>query len=356
MGQTPNVNYVTVGPQELKELLMILIAAKEPFLIEGPPGCGKSSISAQAGRAIGYNNQFFIHPVYGDQTLLAGMPIPDLDNQKISWLPYGDMERVLRAVDPTLLILDDLGSCTTLQQVGAMQLVLERQTASGHRLPDCVSIGACTNGREHKSGVGGMIEALKSRFTTIIHLLPNIDATKAWGIKNNWDRDLLGYLVNNPSALYEFEPTPDMTNSPEPRTWEAVSRMMKAGVPEHLEYAAFSGAVGKGRAHELIGHRRMAEKMPTMEEMILHPDTVKLPDEPSMIYSMCAGLAMVATKKNFKSVYRIAERLAETERADMGFMLLHDCVTNKQELCNTPEYIDMQSRGDFGRRVRNLQG
>ena len=108
-------------PNELSELLIAAIQHRAPILITGAPGIGKTDIVTHAAEASGAD-LIVSHPVVSDPTDAKGLPWPDTDKRRATFLPFGDLARALEATRPTVWFLDDLGQAAPSVQDDAMQL------------------------------------------------------------------------------------------------------------------------------------------------------------------------------------------------------------------------------------------
>ena len=79
---------------QLKETLAYAIKNKLPVLIKGAPGTGKSDLVAQACHDAGAN-LIISHPVVSDPTDFKGLPFPVADKDEATFLPFGDLLRLI---------------------------------------------------------------------------------------------------------------------------------------------------------------------------------------------------------------------------------------------------------------------
>ena len=94
------------------------------------------------------------HPVVEDPTDYKGMPavVQGDGGPTASFLPFGELNRMLSATVPTVVMMDDLGQAPPAVQAAVMQLILARQI-NGRRISDHVSFIAATNRREDRAEV-----------------------------------------------------------------------------------------------------------------------------------------------------------------------------------------------------------
>src|SRR5882724_8207438 len=111
-----------------------------------------------------------------------------------------------------------IGKTDCEAQACAMQLILGRQI-DGHRVSDEVVFIAATNRRGDRAGVSGILEPVKSRFATIVELVPDLNDWCVWAASTDIAPEVIAFLRFRPELFSYFKPTADLTNSPSPRTW-----------------------------------------------------------------------------------------------------------------------------------------
>ena len=154
-----------MNPSNLKNLLNVMIPAREPILIVGAPGIGKTECVQQACLELGVDLMIG-HPVTKERIDYAGLP--GIVDGQAEFLPYGDLRRMMAADRPLCVLMDDLGQSDVDVQKPLMQLIQQR-TIGEHAISDHVGFIAATNDTTHRSAVAGLIEPLKSRFASIVH-------------------------------------------------------------------------------------------------------------------------------------------------------------------------------------------
>lgn len=323
-------------PKPASQLLAACIQAQLNTLLVGAPGVGKTSIGSQVAKMLGAD-VVFTFPGLSDPTDAKGLPW--VIDGKAHFLPFGDLDRLLNATSLTLWFIDDFGQGTPAVQASYMQWLLARQV-NGHRLPDCVSIIAASNRRTDKSGVSGILEAVKSRFATIIEIVVSVDDWCEWAIGNGVPVELIAFIRLRPELIHKFEPTADLVNQPSPRTWANAGRILALGLPgADIEFAALAGAVGEGAATELVGFLKAFREMPNLDGILTNPDTAEIPGSPSGLYAVATGLAYRASVANFGRVLKYAERLHKAQQGDFAALLVKDSLRRKKDLANTHDYV-----------------
>lgn len=328
---------VQLTPSQLKQYLAAAIPAGLPILITGAPGIGKSDCVTQAA-AIAGADCVIMHPAVQDPTDVAGLPWITPDGAA-RFIPLGQLAQLLSATRLTVCFLDDFGQANESVQKAWMQPLLAREI-NGHRFPDCVVFIAATNRRGDRAGVGGILEPVKSRFASIVELVPDLDDWTAWAIRSGRiPPELIAFLRFRPSLLSAFLPSADLINCPSPRTWSNAARQLALQLPPALEAVALAGAVGEEAATEFLAFRAMYRQLPSIDAALADPDAAAIPDNPSALWAVVTGLASKANAQTFGRISRYAERLTAAGRGDLGNLLVRDCIRRDPSLQHTPEYI-----------------
>jgi len=328
-------------PSDLKEALRIAIKNRLPLLIVGSPGIGKTDIVTQAANEENADLEVF-HPVVSDPTDPKGLPWMFKDktgNPRAEFIPYGSLRRLMEATTSTIAFFDDLGQAAPAVQASYMQLFLARRI-NGHKVSDLVTFLAATNRRSDKAGVTGILEPVKSRFASILNLEPDLNDWTAWALNNRIPTELIAFLRFRPELLHNFKPSTDMVNSPSPRTWHNVAKLILARPPVNLEFELFSGAVGETAATEFLAFLKIFRTLPNPDMVLMAPETADLPSDICTLYALCGALAQRAGENNFSNLVTYAKRLSP----EFSVMLYKDCITRNKALLNTKASIDWQCK------------
>lgn len=321
---------IALTPNKVATSLFKLIPARMPVLLKGAPGVAKTSIVEQVVDQLGYDI-IVSHPVVSDPTDAKGLPWIAKDQEHATFLPFGDLHRALTATTPTVWFLDDLGQASPAVQASFMQLLLARRV-NGHVLPDCVTFVSATNRRGDRAGVSGMLEPVKSRFVTIIEVEADVESWNKWALTNLTPLGLdntaimVGYMkLRGAQMLSKFEPKQDIENSPSPRGWHSVAKLLSLGFDEELLHANIAGAVGEAAATDFFGFYKTARRMPDIDDIIKNPKTADIPHEMDILYAVSVALSMKVTMTNFANIATYIERMNEAQHGDVATMTLIDC-------------------------------
>ena len=319
-------------PKQLNQAIKFAIKNKYPLLIKGSPGIGKTQILTQACLETG-TELIVSHPVVSDPTDYKGLPFPTKDGTEATFLPFGDLLKLINADKPTVFFLDDIGQASSSVQASLMHLLLARRI-NGHAVSEHVVFLAATNRRQDRAAVQGILEPVKSRFAAILELEVNVDDWVDWAIVQGLPVELIAFVRFRPNLLHDFKPTADIINTPNPRTVAAVGMMMNAGLPKDTEYEMISGAAGEGFAAEFLGFLKIYRDLPDIEKLIADPENAIVPDEPSVLFAVCGSLSAKANKKNLGNIIKFTDRLP----GEFQVLLIKDAIKRNKSLSNTKEF------------------
>jgi len=323
---------ITMGPAELVTGLGVALSRRRSVLLVGSPGVGKSDIVSQAAAAAGME-LVVMHPAVSDPTDFSGMPA--VVDAKAEFLPFGQLRQLIEADKPTVGFADDVGQASPAVQAALMQLFLAREIA-GQKISDHVVWLAATNRRQDRAGVGGILEPVKSRFTSIIHLEPDIESWKVWALGHGVAPVVVAFLSFRPDLLNDFRPSADIHNSPCPRTWASLASLVSDGL-DSLPWLA--GAVGQAAAAEFLAFLAIWRDLPSIDGILLDPAGADVPSEPSALYAVSGALASAATVGNWARVMTYGARLPR----EFGVLLVRDAVRRDKGLQHTPEFVKWAS-------------
>jgi len=326
-------------PSQLKMFLESTIKAKYPVLVAGAPGIGKTDIVKQAAVAVGAN-VIISHPVISDPTDYKGLPA--IVDGKAEFLPFGELLSMIEASELTAFFFDDVGQAEPAVQKALMQPLLAREI-NGKKVSEHVAFVGATNRKQHKAGVTGMLEPVKSRFKTIVELEPDLNDWVVWALKKGVPTELIACMRFKPNLLHDFQPTFELVNSPCPRTIHNVGDLMSmdGGVPQGMEFEVYKGAAGEGFAVEFLSFLKVYRNLPNVDKVIMDPDNAPVPDMAKsenipVLYALCGALSHKADEENFGRIVRYANRMPE----EFSVLLVTDAVTKNGDITNTRAFIE----------------
>ncbi len=323
-----------MNAKDLAVILADAIDAREPVLITGAPGVGKSDVVTQACTKAAADS-IVMHPVVMDPTDAKGLPA--VVDGLAEFLAYGELRKLIEATRLTVCFIDDIGQAPMSVQAALMQLLLAREI-NGKKISQHITFVAATNRREDKAGVNGLLEPVKSRFTGgIFQLDVDEDAWREWAIDAGLNIDVIAFTKFKAGMLHNFKATNDLINTPSPRTVAALARKVDRNLPTHLEFDAYRGIVGDAFATEFLGFRPIRQQIHTL---MLDPLNAPIPSEPSVIYAAALFMSRKATKQNMDMVIKFAERLGD----EPGIMMMTLAERRDKSITETPNYIAYRTK------------
>jgi hypothetical protein len=282
-----------------------LFKAKEPVLIVGSPGVGKTDCVRDACEDVGAD-LIVCHPVVDDATDYKGMPwvAQTPEGPQAGFVPFGMLNRLINADKLTVVFFDDMGQAVPMVQAAAAQLLLARRI-NGHRVSNHVVFVAATNRRQDKAGVQGMISMLADRFTSVLNKDFDLEDFVAWGLTHDMPAALLAFSRFRPALLNKFDANRDMQKSSTPRSVAGLGRLINMGIDD---YEVWEGAVGREFATEFMAFWRTWMDLPDREEIYLNPESAPVPTKPDVLFATMGMLSFGATASNFEATVRYLDR------------------------------------------------
>ncbi len=325
----------TLPPNDLAETLALLVEARQPSIVWGPPGAAKSQIARQVAAAS--NRQYVdIRALLLEPVDLRGIPWRD-NTDRTRWatpnfLPPAD--------DPGrwLINLEELPSAVPMVQAALYQFVLDRKIGD-YKLPEGASLIACGNRETDRGVVHRMPTPLASRF---IHLDVRVDAADwcEWGAANGIAPEVMFFITYRPDLLHQFDPQSRERAFPCPRSWEFASNIVKLiknhnGLRPAVELALFRGTVGEAAAVEFSAFLKVWRELPHPRAVLNDPENAEVPDNASALMALCGSLYRLASDVNMDAIVTFAQRL----RREVGESLVGACARRNPTLQHSPAFI-----------------
>jgi hypothetical protein len=115
-----------------------------------------------------------------------------------------------------------------------------------------------------------------------------------------------------------------------------VGQMLKRGLHHELEYAMIAGAAGDGFATEFKAFLNIYRSLPNPDLIIISPDKVDVPEDPSTLYALSGALAKKAGSQNFANIIKYANRMP----AEFSVLTVKDAVNRDKSLTDTRAFIE----------------
>ena len=310
---TPKVGFATAADISRKYL-----EQGYNVLLTGAPGIGKTALMRMVAKDLGYDLVIF-HPVISDPTDFKGLPwcFTDKDgNQQAVFIAFDQLKLLTEAKRPLLCGLDDFGQSPEAVQASCMQLLHGGELA-GKKISKHVRFMACTNRKQDRAGVAGILEPVKSRFHGIFELIPELEPFLAYSATVGISPMLMAFMRHRPNWLTGgdtgWSAISDIANQPCPRTIEHLSDVVNLDLDRIVRPSAYAGAVGQAMANEYFAFESLATRMPDMEVICKNPLGAEVPNSPEICYAMIGALHSRMNRGNLGNIYKYLDRAFSKE-------------------------------------------
>jgi hypothetical protein len=323
-------------PSTLYAALLALIGERVPLHIWGACGVGKSQIVSQVAASLQY--EFLdVRAVQLDPVDLRGLPRIVAD-QTVWSAP-----KFLPTEGKGILFLDELTSAPQMTQAGCYQLVLDRRLGE-YVLPDGWVVIAAGNPASERGVHFAMPRPLRNRF---VHLELEVDHADwcSWAVRAGVRPEIVAFLRFKPDLLHTADTTSDANAWPTPRSWEMASNVL-SGVARRQNSTLLSGAsefeaqlldgtVGTAASGELIAFLRLFRQLPSIDQILLTPDTAPVPTETSTQIAIATALGRAMSDSSLPRGLRYLNRMP----TEMRVMAVRDAASRDVAITHTPEFI-----------------
>jgi len=328
-------------PTEVTTALQTFIDVKQPTMLHGSPGVGKSDLVRQLAKT---NDMELIDLRLSQLDPVDLRGIPNVSKaHKTQW----NTPNFLPESGKGILFLDEIVSASQATQAAAYQLVLDRKLGD-YTLPDGWVVFAAGNRRTDGALVNQMSTALRNRFAHI-NFEVNNDDWCAWALAANIAIEVLGFIRFRPSMLNEFERRDNSEEENErlrnlknqnafatPRSWEMVSRVVKSGISNDTAFELFSGIVGEGNAGEFFAYMKYYRSLPDLDLVFTSPNAVTIPVEMATLYALATGLGHKATPDNFEKLTIFLKRIP----IEFQTLCIKDAIGRDFSLTESPAFTE----------------
>lgn len=288
---------------------------KHAVLGLGAPGVGKSQLIRQIGKKYGYK-VIDVRLAQMSEVEIGGLIYPNESRTKTVWLAPEILPNEERDGKNTILLLDEITSCTKRVQVAAYQLILDRKIGQ-YTLPEGTFVIALGN-REDDDGVYIQLAGpLADRFE-IHYLEPDFEDWKNdYALKFGVHPLVVGYLTFKPAALHTQAASEGNMLFATPRSWVRVSDILKFDCDIHNPVIRHKiiGNVGEVEGTQFIEFCKKNKTVVMADDFI--SGRVAAPTAPEELSILISSIvSKMAFLSNIHDVERpTAEQLAMVERA-----------------------------------------
>lgn len=318
-------------PAQVAKSLTHLVKRQRPAFVWGAPGVGKSDTVKQVAEGLGLELRD-VRLSLLDPTELKGFPVVKGTGktQQMAFVPPS----FLPTKGEGVLFLDELNSAPMAVQAAAYQLVLNRKVGD-YELPEGWSVIAAGNRQGDRAVVNTMPSALANR---LVHIDYDVDADDwfEWATANGVSDITRAFIKFRPTLLHSFDPTKNERAFPTPRSWVFVDDVAGSGLDSATEFELIEGTVGKGAAAEYLAFAKLAMELPSVDEILLAPDTAPVPsaDQPAARYAVCTMLDTKAQPSNIARMLTYIGRLP----SEYQVLFVRSAAIANRQLMKTKEY------------------
>lgn len=319
---------IRLTPNQLKEAIIGAVSANIPVFVWGSPGIGKSSIARQVAEALKF--QFFMDfrlsqvdpndlvmyiPDVNAKAVVQIRPsfiFPQTQHKNMSEEEVRNWKEKIQK-DPSdrpasaFLMFDELNSALPYVQATAYQIFLDRRVGE-YNLGPFDYIMAAGNLTTDRGVAFNMPTPLANRMLHL-ELVPDVEE---W-ISNMFDIPdyeihplVLAYIKFQQNELFMFDPKVHTRAFPTPRSWEYVSRIIRANwdkatsgkMSNSTLLALIAGAVGEGPARKFLAFANESMVLPPVMDILTGEcKNFKFGDRPAIEYSLGVSLCYALTKE-----------------------------------------------------------
>lgn len=296
----------------------------------GPPGLGKSDIVKNEFRqalSAHYAEDFGYHDVVVptlDAPDFRGFLIPtkDASGKPTSFFTRSAVmpsEEYLAAHPKGIMFLDERNQADQLTQKSLAPVVLSKRFGE-HVLPTGWLVISASNRQQDGSGVGKALKHMVNRERTLF-IEPDVVSWSIWAETRGVHPMLIAFAKTRPNIV--FSDTVPKEDAPfcTPRSYVSAAGLMgraagtdKDGNPnmkipnDGIMMQLVSGDIGDKAAAELFAYLKVADDLPTIEEVMADPKACKCPKELSAAYAAMQMCIHFVNPTNVDKLWAFAER------------------------------------------------
>lgn len=287
----------------------VAINLREPIMIWGQPGAGKSEAIAQVA-ADRDDPLVDIRLSQYDSVDLRGIPVPS--GELTVWhapatLPFKGNPAFNEDEGLIFLFLDEINAAAPAVSAVAYQLINDRAVGE-HSLMNNVVILAAGNREGDRGVTNRMPTPLANRFTHV-EVEVEVDAWCYWAQENGVPPVGIAFMQFRKDMLSQFDPTSPNKAFATPRTWIKAFKYYEAGMPADVLYPAMTGAVGAGPAAEFHAFVDIWQKITPIETILKDPEGVDMPKEAAMKYAMSVSVSGAMDNDTIDDLHTYMERM-----------------------------------------------
>lgn len=298
----------------------------------GPPGCGKTSVAVHDFPKILTNHfgkEFGVWEEVAttlDAVDVRGFLVPSKDakGRGISYFTRPAIlpsEEYLEKHPQGIYVIDERSQTQLLTQTAMGPVVLDKKFGTEHRLPPGWRVISTSNRLSDKSAVIRPPMHLINRECTIEVDFDIESASLWWENVHHMHPMGIAFAKSRPGSFVNTvpaEPKPYCTARSYTMAWDFLKHVagtdangnpnMKI-VTDHVSQEFVSGYIGEGVSTELFVYLRVADELPSIDDILANPSKAKCPDRLDAAYAGVQLCLHHADAKNIDKIWEWTERL-----------------------------------------------
>lgn len=299
--------------------------------LKGPPGVGKSdtiknefraAISAAIGHELGYHDCLL--PTI-DAPDIRGFLVPTKDDKgkatsfftRSAILPSRDY---LEQYPHGIMLLDERDAADLLTQKSAAPAVLSKRFGEEY-LPDGWLMMSASNRKEDRAGVISPPSHLTNR-ERVIEIEADVHSWSVWAEEKKIHPMLIAFAKKAPGVVFSGSVPKKDGPFCTPRSYVSGASLLAlvAGTDSQgrpnmdipvtsVICAMVAGDIGDGASAELFAFLKVADQLPSIDEILKNPGDAKCPTDLSAAYAAAQLCLHYAEAGSIDKIWTYAERL-----------------------------------------------
>jgi len=280
-----------LGHEQLSNLIGA-VANETTILVQGEMGTGKSSLLTTLAEQKPDHTACYFDCTTKDLGDITIPVLKDADGQDYVRFATNEELGIHLHNTPIILMIDEYGKANPAVKNALLRLMQERQVGSYKLHPDSLIFATTNLGAE---GVGDILPPhARNRIMVVTSRKPTHIEWIEFGINNELDFGLLGWVRDNPQLFQSFTEITDPEENPyifhpratgrtafvTPRSLHKASNLLKKrdNLDDQTIAAGLIGTVGERAAMEMMAFVRLADDLPSLQSIKNDPENAKVPE------------------------------------------------------------------------------
>lgn len=319
--------------QEIEEVSTAILSLHPttPLNYSGAPGLGKTACGLKVAANLGVPEDRISIIHLNDHDVVDFTGVPSVVDGMTVFHPTEMFYKFREGTGKGFILLEELAQTPIPIQTFTAGFIEERVFGK-YKLDPEVRIVCTGNRAQDRSGAKPLLAHLNDR---LIHfdMVTSLDDWCAYAMSIGVNPWLIAFIRLRPDLLNNFDPV-QRSNGTQ-RSWIKVDKTIPMSLPTNLYLAAVAGKVGEANAAEWVAAKDMMHKMPSVDAIRLHPDTMEIPDEPAVKFAVSTSMSMTATADCFGRDMVYIDRMPK----EFQMVYVTDVLRLNPALQATPDFI-----------------